>query len=59
MTHNERRLLCLVARTLASAIEEDSPKLAHELRVKVGAVQRDACVKDAERRTLANEQAVA
>jgi hypothetical protein len=51
MTHDERRLLCLVARTLAEAVEaDDRPMLARELRQKVGMVQRHAAVQDSERR---------
>jgi len=49
MTHDERRLLCLVARSLADAHEEDDePERARELRNRVHMVQRGARVKDAD-----------
>ena len=50
MTHDERRLLCLVARVVANAIEEHDAKMAREIRVKVGLMQRDANARDAARR---------
>jgi len=49
MTHDERRLLCMVARSLADAYEQDDePERARELRSRVHMVQRGARVKDAD-----------
>ena len=48
MTHDERRLLCLVGRLVAETLDQYRPMVAIELRKKIAMVQRDAAKKHAE-----------
>ena len=55
MTHDERRLLCLLARLTAGNLEHQ-PDTAREIRKKVRLVQRQAMVIDAERRARQRQE---
>jgi hypothetical protein len=50
MTHDERRLLCLIARSIAFQAEADGKDLAaKQIRKMIHMVQRDHCIADVER----------
>lgn len=49
MTHDERRLLCLLAREFADAAQEDRPMFAKELHKRVKRIQHQAAMDEKKR----------